>query len=63
MRTKLLGTTNVDFDVTGQRLSDFPYPADTGEKWEYNGRVYQLITDFKNAYDSVMKEVLHKCSH
>jgi len=26
--------------------------------WEYNEAVYQLFIDFKNAYDSVRREVL-----
>jgi hypothetical protein len=29
------------------------------EKWEYNGMVHQLFIDFKKAYDSVKREVLH----
>jgi sorting nexin-29 len=29
------------------------------KKWEYNGTVYQLFMDFKKAYDSVRREVLH----
>jgi hypothetical protein len=29
------------------------------KKWEYNGTVQQLLTDFKKAYDSVRKEVLY----
>jgi hypothetical protein len=28
-------------------------------KWEYNETVYQLLTDFKRAYDSVRREVLY----
>jgi hypothetical protein len=32
MKMKLLGITDVDFDVIGQRLSDILYPSDTGEK-------------------------------
>jgi hypothetical protein len=32
---------------------------DTREKWEYNGTVHQLLTDFKEAYDSVMTEGLY----
>jgi hypothetical protein len=28
------------------------------KKWEYNGTVHQLFTDFKKAYDSVRREVL-----
>jgi hypothetical protein len=29
------------------------------KKWEYNGRVHQLFTGFKKAYDSVRREVLY----
>jgi hypothetical protein len=29
------------------------------KKWEYNGTVHQLFTDFKKAYDSVRREVLY----
>jgi len=29
------------------------------KKWEYNKAVYQLSIDFKKAYDSVRREVLH----
>jgi hypothetical protein len=29
------------------------------KKWEYNGTVYKLLTDFKKAYDSVRREVLY----
>ena len=29
------------------------------KKWEYNEAVRQLFTDFKKAYDSVRREVLH----
>jgi hypothetical protein len=32
---------------------------DTREKWEYNGAVHQLLTDFKKAYDSVKNKVLY----
>jgi hypothetical protein len=28
-------------------------------KWEYNGTVHQLFTDFKKVYDSVRREVLY----
>jgi retron-type reverse transcriptase len=31
----------------------------TEKKWEYNGTVHQLFIDFKKAYDSVRREVLH----
>jgi hypothetical protein len=39
--------------------SDFLHPLDTGEKWEYNGTVHQLFTDFKQAYKLVRREVLY----
>jgi hypothetical protein len=29
------------------------------KKWEYNGTVHQLFTDFKKAYDSVRREALY----
>jgi hypothetical protein len=29
------------------------------KKWEYNGTVYQLHTDFKKAYDSARREALY----
>jgi hypothetical protein len=29
------------------------------KKWEYNETVYQLLIDFKKAYDSFRKEVLY----
>jgi hypothetical protein len=29
------------------------------KKWEYNGTVHQLFTDFKKAYDSVRRKVLY----
>jgi len=30
------------------------------KKWEYNEPVFHLFIDFKNAYDSVRREVLYK---
>jgi hypothetical protein len=48
---KLLGITNVYFDVIGQLIRS--------SKWEYNGTVHQLFIDFKKAYDSVRKKVLY----
>ena len=30
------------------------------KKWEYNEEIHQLFIDFKNAYDSVRREVLYK---
>jgi hypothetical protein len=29
------------------------------KKWGYNGMVHQLFIDFKKAYDSIKREVLH----
>jgi hypothetical protein len=29
------------------------------KKWEYNETVQQLFMDFKKAYDSVTREILH----
>jgi hypothetical protein len=29
------------------------------KKWLYNGTVHQLFIDFKNAYNSIRREVLH----
>jgi hypothetical protein len=29
------------------------------KKWEYNGTVHRIFIDFKKAYDSVRREVLH----
>jgi hypothetical protein len=29
------------------------------KKWKYNETVHQLFIDFKNAYDSVRREVLY----
>jgi hypothetical protein len=39
--------------------SYIPHSSNTWQKWEYNGAVYQLLTDFKKAYDSVRREVLY----
>jgi len=30
------------------------------KKWEYNEEVHQLFIDFKKAYNSVRREILHK---
>jgi purine nucleoside phosphorylase len=30
------------------------------KKWEYNETVHQVFIDFKEAYDSVRREVLYK---
>ena len=56
----------MDFDETGQLLiihcAFVKYVARGGggaERWAYNEAFHQLFTDFKKAYDSVRKEVLH----
>jgi hypothetical protein len=46
-----LSTINVDIIIGGS--------SDTGDQWEYNGTVHQLIIDFKKAYDSVRIEALY----
>ena len=56
MRKNLLGTINVDFDVTGQLL--IIYCAFV-RYWEFNEAEHQLFVDLKNAYDSVRREVLY----
>jgi hypothetical protein len=60
METKLLGIISVDFDVIVQLLIKyFAFVRYRRKKWEYNGTVHQLFIDFKKAYNSVRREVLH----
>jgi len=33
--------------------------SDNRAKWEHNGTIDQLLTDFKKAYNSVRQEVLY----
>jgi hypothetical protein len=47
---KLLGITSNEITCICQILE---------KKWEYNETVHQLFIDFKKAYDSVRREVLH----
>jgi hypothetical protein len=54
-----LGYYNCGFRHNIYYGSDFLHLADTREKWEYNGTVYQLFVDLKKAYDSVKREVLY----
>jgi hypothetical protein len=57
---KLLGTTNVAFDVIGQQLIRFSISIRYWrKKWEYNGTVHQLFIDFKKVYNSVRREALY----
>jgi hypothetical protein len=37
----------------------FYIPQILEKKWEYNGTMHQLFIDFKKAYDSIKREVLH----
>jgi hypothetical protein len=55
---RFLGIIGVGFDITDQVLI-FLRSSDTGEKWEYNETVHQLIIDFKKTYGSVRREVLY----
>jgi hypothetical protein len=60
MQMKLLGITNVDFDVIGQRLIKFSVSGRYWRRiWEYNGTVHHLFIDFRKAYYSVRREVLY----
>jgi hypothetical protein len=59
MQMKLLGTTNVGFDVIGQRHQIFYIRQILEKKWEYNGTVHQLCIDIKKAHDSVRREALY----
>jgi hypothetical protein len=60
MQMKLLGITDVDFDIIGQI---FYICHILVKKWAYNGTVSSYISclyiDFKKAYDSVRKEALY----
>jgi hypothetical protein len=57
---QILWITSVDFDVIGQRLIRFSISIRYWrKKWEYNGTAYELFIDFKKAYYSVGRDVLH----
>ncbi|KAJ4441937.1 hypothetical protein ANN_11800 [Periplaneta americana] len=43
----------------GRLCLDMPMKKIMEKKWQYNGIVHQLFIDFKNAYDSVKREVLY----
>jgi hypothetical protein len=49
----------VDFDTTGQLLIYTAFIKYLRKKWKYNESVHQLFIGFKEAYDSVKKEVLY----
>jgi len=57
MKAKLLEIINVDFDATDQLHCAFV--KYWRKKWEYNEAVHQVFIEFKNAYDSIMREVLY----
>jgi len=60
MQRKLLGIINVNFNTTGQLLIiSFAFVKYLRKKWENNEAVHQLFLDFKQVYDSVMREVLY----
>ena len=55
-----MGIISVDFDATDQLLiTHSTFVKYLGEKWEYKEAVYQLLTDFKIAYDSFRRKVLY----
>jgi hypothetical protein len=59
-RIKLSGIISVSFDITDQQLIRFSASITYwGKKWLYTETVHQLFIDFKNAYESVKKEVLY----
>ena len=49
----------MDFEATGQLVSIYCAFVKYLRKMGINGAVYQLFTDFKKAYDSCGKDVLH----
>ena len=60
MQRKLLGIINVDFDATGQlQVIYSAFVKSMSKNRKYNEAVHQLVTDFKQAYDSVRREVLY----
>jgi hypothetical protein len=59
MQMKLLRTTNEDFGAIDQRLIKFSISGRYWRKWEYNGRVNEVLLDFNIACGSVRIEVLN----
>ena len=50
----------MEFDATGQLLIIYSaFVKYLTKKWEYKEAVYQLLIDFKKAYDAVRREVLY----
>jgi len=57
---EIIGDHECLFDATNQLLIIYSaYVKYLKKKWEYNEAVHQLFLDFKKAYDSVRREVLH----
>jgi len=55
-----LGIINVDFDATGKLLIIYnAFITHWRKKYIYNEAVHQLFMDFKEAYDSIRREVLY----
>ena len=55
-----MGIINVDFDAIGQLWILYSaFIKSMRKKRKYNEAVHQLVTDFKQAYDSVRREVLY----
>jgi len=60
MQGKLLGIISVDFDATDQLLIIyFVFVKCLRKKWEFSETVQNLFMDFKEAYDSVRREVFY----
>ena len=59
MQRALVGFISVDFDATGQLIIYSAFGKYLSKKWENNEAVHQLLIDFKEAYDSVRKEIMY----
>jgi hypothetical protein len=57
MQLKLVGITNVDFDVIGQQVIRSSTSVRYCRKSGTNGTIYQLFIDFNKAYDTLRREV------
>ena len=64
MQRKLLGIINVDFDAACQLLIIYSaFVKYLKKKWEYSEAVYHLFVDFKEADDSVRREIYNIFIH
>jgi hypothetical protein len=59
MLVKLLRTISVDFDEKVKYDNIFYVHQTLDKKCEYNEAVHQSFRDFKDAYDSVRREVMY----